>query len=82
MSSSDSWAELAEVFCQTRAAFLDHERAKTELKILMPEDAKEAFGHGIHTKRSPKGKGNAPVCADWHCPLSEKTSPILAVGHQ
>jgi hypothetical protein len=42
MSASNSWAELAGVFCQTRAAFLDHEQAKTELKILMPEDAKEA----------------------------------------
>jgi len=43
------------VFCQTRAAFLEHERAKTELKILMPEDAKEAFGHGIRAKRSKSG---------------------------
>jgi hypothetical protein len=55
MSASNSWAELAEVFCQTRTAFLDHERAKTELKILMPEDAKEAFGHGIRAKRSKSG---------------------------
>jgi hypothetical protein len=36
-------------------AFLDHEQAKTELKILMPEDAKEAFGHGIRAKRSKSG---------------------------
>jgi hypothetical protein len=55
MSASNSWAELAGVFCQTRTAFLDHERAKTELKILMPEDAKEAFGHGIRAKRSKSG---------------------------
>jgi predicted phage-related endonuclease len=55
MSASNSWAELAGVFCQTRMAFLDHERAKTELKILMPEDAKEAFGHGIRAKRSKSG---------------------------
>jgi hypothetical protein len=27
----------------TRQAFLDHERAKSELKALMPEDAKEAI---------------------------------------
>jgi hypothetical protein len=52
MSASNSWAELAGVFCQTRADFLEHEQAKTELKILMPEDAKEAFGHGIRAKRS------------------------------
>ena len=55
MSASNSWAELAGVFCQTRTAFLEHERAKTELKILMPEDAKEAFGHGIRAKRSKSG---------------------------
>jgi hypothetical protein len=55
MTASNSWAELAGVFCQTRAAFLEHEQAKTELKILMPEDAKEAFGHGIRAKRSKSG---------------------------
>ena len=33
----------------------EHEQAKTELKILMPEDAKEAFGHGIRAKRSKSG---------------------------
>src|ERR1700688_2174077 len=55
MISSNSWAELAGVFCQTRGAFLNHEAAKTELKKLMPEDAKEAIGHGIRAKRSKSG---------------------------
>jgi hypothetical protein len=55
MTSSNSWAELAGVFCQTRAAFLNHEAAKAELKKLMPEDAKEAIGHGIRAKRSKSG---------------------------
>ena len=32
MSSSNSWAEFAALFCTTREAFLDHERAKCELK--------------------------------------------------
>jgi putative phage-type endonuclease len=41
MSSSNSWAEFAALFRNTRDAFLDHERAKTELKALMPEDAKD-----------------------------------------
>jgi hypothetical protein len=36
-------------------AFLDHERAKAELKTLMPEDAKEAIGHGVRAKRSKSG---------------------------
>jgi len=55
MSSSNSWAEFAALFRNTRSAFLDHERAKNELKSLMPEDAKEAIGHGIRAKRSKSG---------------------------
>jgi predicted phage-related endonuclease len=55
MSGSNSWAEFAGIFRNTRQAFLDHERSKTELKALMPEDAKEAVGHGIRAKRSKSG---------------------------
>jgi predicted phage-related endonuclease len=55
MSSSNAWAEFAAVFRQTRTAFLQHENAKVELKSLMPEDAKEAIGHGIRAKRSKSG---------------------------
>jgi hypothetical protein len=55
MATSNAWAEFAALFCSTRAAFLDHERAKTELKGLMPEDAREAFGHGVRAKRSKAG---------------------------
>jgi len=55
MGSSNSWAEFASLFRNTRAAFLDHERAKAELKTLMPEDAKEAIGHGVRGKRSKSG---------------------------
>jgi predicted phage-related endonuclease len=55
MSSSNSWAEFAALFRNTRAAFIDHERAKSELKSLMPEDAKEAIGHGLRAKRSRSG---------------------------
>ena len=55
MSSSNSWAEFAAVFRNTRAAFLDHERAKSELKALVPEDAREAIGHGVRAKRSKSG---------------------------
>ena len=42
-------------FRQTRQAAQDHERAKTELKALVPEDAKEASGHGVRAKRSKSG---------------------------
>jgi predicted phage-related endonuclease len=55
MSTSNSWAEFAGVFRRTREAHLDHENAKVELKGLMPEDAKEAIGHGIRAKRSKSG---------------------------
>ena len=55
MSSSNAWAEFAAAFRQTRMAFLQHENAKAELKSLMPEDAKEAVGHGIRAKRSKSG---------------------------
>ena len=55
MSSSNSWAEFAGLFRNTREAFLNHERAKSELKALMPEDAKEAIGHGVRAKRSKSG---------------------------
>jgi hypothetical protein len=55
MTGSNSWADLASVFRLSRAAFLDHERAKAGLKELMPEDAKEARGHGVRAKRSKSG---------------------------
>jgi predicted phage-related endonuclease len=55
MNSSNAWAEFAAVFRQTRPAFLQHENAKAELKGLMPEDAKEAAGHGLRAKRSKSG---------------------------
>jgi hypothetical protein len=55
MCSCNSWAEFAGLFRQTRAAFLQHENAKAELKALMPEDAKEAIGHGVRAKRSKSG---------------------------
>ena len=55
MSSSNAWAEFAAIYRRTRDAALQHETAKTELKSLMPEDAREAIGHGIRAKRSKSG---------------------------
>jgi hypothetical protein len=40
---------------QYAEAILDHERAKVELKGLMPEDAKEAIGQGVSAKHSKTG---------------------------
>jgi hypothetical protein len=55
MSGSNAWAEVAGIFARTRAAYLEHEQAKIELKCLVPEDAKEAIGHGVRAKRSKSG---------------------------
>ena len=55
MGASNAWAEFATVYARTRAAHLEHEQAKAELKSLMPEDAKEAIGHAIRAKRSKSG---------------------------
>jgi putative phage-type endonuclease len=55
MSASNAWAEFSSVFRRTREAHLEHENAKAELKSLMPEDAKEAIGHGIRARRSKSG---------------------------
>jgi predicted phage-related endonuclease len=55
MTASNSWAEFAGLFRSTRKDFLEHERSKAELKALMPEDAREAIGHGVRAKRSKSG---------------------------
>jgi predicted phage-related endonuclease len=55
MASSNAWAEFAAVFTRTRQAHLEHEQAKAELKRLVPDDAKEAIGHGVRAKRSKTG---------------------------
>src|SRR6266566_1950373 len=71
MSASNAWAEFAGVFRRTREAYLEHENAKTELKALMPEDAKEAIGHGIRAKRSKSGAVSFDVLSveGSHAPL-------------
>jgi hypothetical protein len=46
MSASNSWTEWAVAFRRTQVAHQEHESAKVELKKLVPEDAKEATGHG------------------------------------
>jgi predicted phage-related endonuclease len=71
MSSSNSWAEFAALYRNTRVAYIGHEKAKDELKSLLPEDAKLAFGHGLRARRSKSGavsfdllemeNGHAPV---------------------
>ena len=55
MSGSNAWAEFANLYRLIRPAALDHDRAKTQLNALVPEDAKEAAGHGVRAKRSKSG---------------------------
>src|SRR3984893_11771851 len=55
MSASNSWAEFAATYRRTRPAHQEHEGAKLDLKKLVPEDAKEATGHGLRAKRCKSG---------------------------
>ena len=55
MSASNAWADLAATYRRTRAAYQEHERTKADLKNLVPEDAREAIGHGLRAKRSKSG---------------------------
>jgi predicted phage-related endonuclease len=55
MSGSNAWAEFANLYRVTRDAASEHDRAKSELKALVPEDAREASGHGVRAKRSKSG---------------------------
>jgi predicted phage-related endonuclease len=55
MSTSNAWAEFADIFIRTRDAHLEHENAKAELKSLVPDDAQQAIGHGVRAKRSKAG---------------------------
>jgi hypothetical protein len=55
MSASNSWAEWTAVYRSTRTAHQEHDGAKAELKKLVPDDAKEAIGHGVRAKRSKSG---------------------------
>ena len=64
MAASNAWAEHAAVFVRTREAHAAHEAAKADLKALMPEDAKEAFGHGVRAKRSKAGAVSFDVIAN------------------
>jgi predicted phage-related endonuclease len=61
---ASSWAEFAAIFTRTHQAHLEHEQAKAELKRLIPEEAKEAIGHGIRAKRSKSGAISFELAAE------------------
>jgi hypothetical protein len=70
---------------------LEHEKARTELKSLVPEDAQQAIGHGVRAKRSkirrhhlrsPQSGGRRcsnPVArlARWRLRLPKRRSSVL-----
>src|SRR4029453_342554 len=64
MSASNTWADLASRYRLARVAATEHERAKSELKALMPRDAKEASGHGVRAKRSKSGSVSFELLAN------------------
>lgn len=55
MSGSNAWAEWSSAYVRTKTAHQEHESAKSELKKLVPEDAREAAGHGLRARRSKSG---------------------------
>jgi len=75
MTPSNLWADLAASYLRTRAAHGDHEAAKAELKKLVPEDAREATGHGIKAKRSKSG------AISFDSTEVEETQRIVEVCH-
>ena len=82
MSSSNAWGEFAGVFARTRSAHLEHEQAKIELKCLMPEDAKEAMGHGIRAKRSKSGAVSFDLVeAEQSCSEPQRGIGVIIPGN-
>ena len=55
MSTSNAWAEFAGCSPHPRGVSSSMNAPRPSSKALMPEDAKEAIGHGIRAKRSKSG---------------------------
>ena len=56
MSASNAWAEFAGIFCaHPRRPSSSTSGPRPSSRSLMPEDAKEAIGHGVRAKRSKSG---------------------------
>src|ERR1700730_6629629 len=79
MNASNSWAEFAALFCETREAHADHERAKSELKGLMPEDAKEAMGHGIRAKPQNQAR-SVSIWSRWRLAMHRSSESVAAIA--
>jgi hypothetical protein len=89
--TSNSRAEFATLFLSTRAAFLDHEKAKTELKGLMPEPilidphgncARVVIEVALHQRDIAKccreqHVGSGPLCDEESRDLGAITDEVL-----
>ncbi len=73
MSGSNTWADLASLYRLTRPAAVEHERAKAELKALMPEDAKQA--QATEYARSARNPGPSAS----NCLLMRRRCSALAI---
>ena len=56
MSRSNVWADLASAWLATRDAAETNVQASKGLKELMPEDGRDAFGHGVVIRRDRAGR--------------------------
>lgn len=56
MSESNEWISIAHDLKRTLTAFKKHEKAKKDIKKLMPNDAAQASGKGVTVKLSKDGK--------------------------
>ena len=77
MSSSNAWAEFAAIFSRTRPAYLEHEQAKAELKSLVPDDARQAIGHGVRAKRSKSGAISFDLSWAPRAAAMQRSSPSI-----
>src|SRR5487761_319883 len=82
MGASNAWAEFAGVFARTKAAHAEHEQAKAELRSLMPEDAKEAVGHGIRARRSKSGAVSFDLVAEEDIPSDPHSFGLRQSPHR
>lgn len=55
MAGNNAWADAAVRWRETLVARQTHETAAKQIKDLVPDNAKEAFGHGIVAKRNKLG---------------------------
>jgi hypothetical protein len=81
MSSSNAWAEFSAIFARTRPAYLAHEKAKAELKGLVPQDAQQAVGHGARARRSKSGAVTFELHAEDGRPGSCEVCDQTALPH-